>query len=91
MIALALFRHPVFAAANGAKVGCYLSLMAAMFLAPFYFQRALGLSPYGSRREGAAWPSAAIRLLSATAPVKSIEPDGILAGSEPTPKIFAGR
>ena len=45
MIALALFRHPVFAAANGAKVGCYLSLMAAMFLAPFYFQRALGLGP----------------------------------------------
>ena len=45
MIALALFGHPVFAAANAAKVACYLSLMAAMFLTPFYAQRALGLSP----------------------------------------------
>ena len=45
MIALSLFSPPVFAASNLAKVGCYLSLMAAMFLAPFYFQRALGLGP----------------------------------------------
>ena len=44
MIALSLFGHPVFAAANLAKVACYLSLMAAMFLTPFYAQRALGLS-----------------------------------------------
>jgi len=45
MIALALFRHPVFAAANAAKVCCYAAFMSAMFLVPFYLERALGLLP----------------------------------------------
>ncbi|MBX5490074.1 MAG: MFS transporter [Chloroflexi bacterium] len=45
MIALSLFRHPVFAAANVAKVCCYASFMSATFLAPFYLQEVLGLAP----------------------------------------------
>lgn len=44
MIALSLFRNPVFAAANAAKIACYLAIMAGLFLAPFYFQRALGFT-----------------------------------------------
>lgn len=45
MIALELFRHPVFAAANVAKVCCYAGFMSATFLVPFYLERALGLPP----------------------------------------------
>lgn len=58
MIDLSLFRSPVFAAANLAKVACYLAIMAGLFLAPFYFQRALGLSPAETGRAMLPFPIA---------------------------------
>jgi EmrB/QacA subfamily drug resistance transporter len=45
MIAMSLFANPVFTAANAAKVMCYLAMMSATFLAPFYYLRSLGMAP----------------------------------------------
>ena len=58
MIALSLFRNPVFAAANVAKIACYLGIMAGLFLAPFYFQRALGFTPGETGRAMLPFPIA---------------------------------
>jgi predicted MFS family arabinose efflux permease len=45
MIALSLFANPVFSAANLAMVCCYVCMMSAMFLSPFYYERVLGYTP----------------------------------------------
>lgn len=45
MLALSLFAHREFAAANAAKVCGYLSMMCGLFTAPFYLQRVLDLTP----------------------------------------------
>lgn len=87
MIALSLFRHPVFASANLAKIFCYMAMFTALFALPFYFRRVLDFAP---AQVGLAMLPAPIALLLASLTMgplsdrvgsRVIAPAGMLLGA----------